>query len=55
MIPPAAQRFMARRAGSVVVEKAGSHAIYVSRPHDVAALIQRAATECTEMLAATNR
>jgi pimeloyl-ACP methyl ester carboxylesterase len=43
MIPVAAQHFMAKRAGSVVVEKPGSHAIYVSRPHDVAALIQRAA------------
>lgn len=45
MIPPAAQRFMSKRAGSVVVEKPGSHAIYVSRPNDVAALIERAAKE----------
>ena len=43
MIPPAAQRFMAKRAGSIVVEKPGSHAIYVSRPQDVAAFIGRAA------------
>jgi pimeloyl-ACP methyl ester carboxylesterase len=43
MIPPAAQRFMARRAGSTVVENAGSHAIYVSQPKTVAALIERAA------------
>jgi pimeloyl-ACP methyl ester carboxylesterase len=43
MIPPAAQRFMARRAGSTVVENAGSHAIYVSQPKAVAALIERAA------------
>jgi pimeloyl-ACP methyl ester carboxylesterase len=43
MIPPAAQRFMARRAGSTVVEDAGSHAIYVSQPKAVAALIERAA------------
>lgn len=55
MIPVAAQRFMARRAGSVVVEKAGSHAIYVSRPQDVAALIRRAATEQAETLAGVNR
>jgi hypothetical protein len=34
---------MARRAGSVVVEVAGSHAIYVSQPATVAALIKRAA------------
>jgi len=45
MIPPAAQRLMSKRAGSVVVEKPGSHAIYVSRPDDVAALIKRAAQE----------
>ena len=30
MIPPAAQRTMSRRAGSDVVEVAGSHSIYVS-------------------------
>ncbi len=29
MIPPPAQRLMAKRAGSTVVESAGSHAIYV--------------------------
>jgi len=43
MIPPPAQHFMARRAGSVVVEVAGSHAIYVSQPSTVAALIKKAA------------
>jgi pimeloyl-ACP methyl ester carboxylesterase len=43
MIPPAAQRFMAKRAGSTVVEVAGSHAIYVSQPMAVAALIAKAA------------
>ena len=31
MIPPDAQRAMSRRAGSVVVEAKGSHAIYVCR------------------------
>lgn len=55
MIPPAAQRFMAKRAGSAVVEKPGSHAFYVSRPHDVAALIQRAAKAQAEMLAGAHR
>ncbi len=45
MIPPPAQRFMSRRAGSTVVEVAGSHAIYVSQPGAVAALIERAASE----------
>ncbi len=43
MIPPPAQRLMAKRAGSTVVEVAGSHAIYVSQPNAVAALIKQAA------------
>jgi pimeloyl-ACP methyl ester carboxylesterase len=43
MIPPPAQRAMAERAGSTVTEVAGSHAIYVSRPGAVAALIRQAA------------
>jgi pimeloyl-ACP methyl ester carboxylesterase len=43
MIPPAAQRFMSKRAGSTVVEVTGSHAIYVSQPGAVAALIEQAA------------
>jgi pimeloyl-ACP methyl ester carboxylesterase len=42
MIPPPAQRLMAKRAGSTVVEVAGSHAIYVSQPQAVAALIKEA-------------
>jgi pimeloyl-ACP methyl ester carboxylesterase len=43
MIPPAAQRFMSARAGAMVVEVEGSHAIYVSQPTAVAALIEQAA------------
>jgi pimeloyl-ACP methyl ester carboxylesterase len=43
MIPPPAQRLMSKRAGSTVVEEKGSHAIYVSKPQAVAALIQAAA------------
>jgi pimeloyl-ACP methyl ester carboxylesterase len=43
MIPPPAQRLMSKRAGSTVVEVAGSHAIYVSQPNAVAALIEKAA------------
>jgi pimeloyl-ACP methyl ester carboxylesterase len=43
MIPPPAQRFMAQRAGSIVVEAPGSHAIYVSRPDVVAEVIEKAA------------
>jgi pimeloyl-ACP methyl ester carboxylesterase len=43
MIPPPAQRFMSDRAGSKVVEVAGSHAIYVSQPNAVASRIKQAA------------
>lgn len=43
MIPPPAQRAMSKRAGSTVVEVKGSHAIYVSQPQAVAALIEDAA------------
>jgi pimeloyl-ACP methyl ester carboxylesterase len=43
MIPPPAQRLMSERAGATVVEVAGSHAIYVSQPNAVAALIVQAA------------
>ena len=48
MIPPPAQRFMSERAGSTVVEVAGSHAIYVSQPNAVAKLIKTAAEGVTE-------
>ena len=43
MIPPPAQQFMSKRAGSTVVEVAGSHAIYESQPGAVAKLIETAA------------
>jgi len=42
MIPPPAQRFMANRAGSEVIEVAGSHAVFVSQPDKVAELLERA-------------
>ncbi len=44
MIPPQAQRFMSKRAGSTVKEVGGSHAIYVSKPQAVADIIEEAAT-----------
>ncbi len=47
MIPPAAQRLMAGRAGSTVVEVSGSHSVYVSQPAAVAALIQKAVEAMT--------
>ena len=43
MIPPPAQRFMSERAGSTVIEVAGSRAIYVSQPDAVVALIKQSA------------
>jgi pimeloyl-ACP methyl ester carboxylesterase len=52
MIPPPAQRQMAERAGSVVAEAAGSHAIYVSKPDAVAALIVKAAKSLRSEIAA---
>ncbi len=45
MIPVAAQRQMAKRAGSVLTEVGGSHAVYVSNPAAVADIIMRAAKE----------
>ena len=45
MIPYPAQQFMAKRAGATVVEVPGSHAIYVSNPDAVAALIEQAASD----------
>ena len=43
MIPPPAQRQMSQRAGAVVTETPGSHAVYVSQPGAVADLIKKAA------------
>jgi len=43
-IPPPAQRAMSERAGSTVIEAKGSHAIYMSQPSAVAALIKQAAS-----------
>jgi pimeloyl-ACP methyl ester carboxylesterase len=45
MIPPDAQRAMSKRAGSTVVEVKASHAVYVSQPDAVAALIEQAANK----------
>lgn len=46
MIPLPVQRFMSRRAGSTVVEVGGSHAIYMSQPDAVAALVEEPQKEC---------
>jgi pimeloyl-ACP methyl ester carboxylesterase len=47
MIPPPAQRAMSERAGATVIQAPGSHAIYVSQPSAVAALIHEAASAVT--------
>jgi pimeloyl-ACP methyl ester carboxylesterase len=44
MIPPPAQRAMAGRAKAQVVEVPGSHAVYVSKPMEVAEIIEKAAS-----------
>ena len=44
MIPPPAQRLMAKRAGATVIEVPASHAVYVSQPDKVVGLIAKAAT-----------
>jgi pimeloyl-ACP methyl ester carboxylesterase len=43
MIPPDAQRAMAKRAGATTIESKGSHAVYVSQPRAVANIIDQAA------------
>lgn len=43
MITVPAQRMMAERAGAIVRDAAGSHAIYVSKPAPVADIIEAAA------------
>jgi pimeloyl-ACP methyl ester carboxylesterase len=53
MIPPPAQRQMSKRAGSSTVEVAGSHAVYVSQPKAVAALIEKAAEDVSALLLAS--
>jgi pimeloyl-ACP methyl ester carboxylesterase len=43
MIPPAAQRAMAERAGATVSQVAASHSLYVSQPRATADIIKQAA------------
>ncbi|ATQ43989.1 alpha/beta hydrolase [Caulobacter mirabilis] len=52
MIPPAAQRGMAGRAGAKVSEVRGSHAVYVSQPQAVADVIEAAARSAGAQAAA---
>src|SRR5262249_26224972 len=43
MINPDLERFMSKRAKSEAIELPGSHAIFLSHPEEVAALIEKAA------------
>ena len=45
MINPELERFMSKRAGSKTIELQGSHAIFLSHPSEVAALIEQAAKD----------
>jgi pimeloyl-ACP methyl ester carboxylesterase len=45
MIPPTAQRTMAKRTGARTVEIASSHAVMLSHPREVAAFIKEAAAK----------
>jgi pimeloyl-ACP methyl ester carboxylesterase len=45
ILAPGAQRMMYRRAHSQIVEIKGSHAVHMSRPEDVAQVIERAARD----------
>ncbi|GGN46451.1 hypothetical protein GCM10011578_099370 [Streptomyces fuscichromogenes] len=47
VIPPPAQRTMAERTGATSAETSGSHAVYVSKPAEVAGLVRKAASTGT--------
>jgi len=42
MVPPTAQRLMAKRAGATTVEVRSSHAVMLSHPKEVAEFIEKA-------------
>ena len=48
IIPPAAQRQMAMRAGAAITEVAGGHAVYISQPKAVAEVIEAAASAASQ-------
>ena len=53
MINPELLRFMSRRAKSEAIELPGSHAIFLSRPKEVAALIEKAAAADEQLTSST--
>lgn len=48
MIPVPAQRMMAGRANAKTVDQSGSHAVFISHPEAVAAIIKEAATSVSK-------
>ena len=48
MIPPSAQRMMAKRSGAKVAEINSSHAVMLSHPREVAAFIKSADTAAAD-------
>jgi pimeloyl-ACP methyl ester carboxylesterase len=46
-INPDLERFMYQRAGAKVTDIKGSHAVYISRPKEVAAVIEQAARDAS--------
>jgi pimeloyl-ACP methyl ester carboxylesterase len=48
MIDPDNERYMAQRAKSQTIELEGSHAIFLSHPKEVAALIEKAANAAVD-------
>jgi pimeloyl-ACP methyl ester carboxylesterase len=55
MIPPLAQRAMAKRMGAHMIEAQGSHAIYISQPATVARLIAAAARTAGSLVESEER
>ena len=51
MIPPDAQRQMAKRAGATIVEVKSSHSVFLSQPQAVATLIEKAAKDALSVAA----
>ena len=52
MIPPAAQRAMAGRMRATTIEVDASHAVYISKPAEVASLIEKASSNAPEVTSA---
>jgi pimeloyl-ACP methyl ester carboxylesterase len=47
MIPPPAQEFMAKRMNATIRSVPASHSVFMSKPHEVAEIIELAAASLT--------